>query len=126
MKKILISIVPIIIIFIIFSNISLAMNETFGTIGGRLEDVREASGYAETNEVLLLTRIAFIIRLIMGFLGIAFLILTIISGFQWMMSGGNEEIISKAKNRIKNSVIGLAIILLSYSISIFIFDLLIH
>ncbi|HNV96879.1 MAG TPA: hypothetical protein PKL13_01000 [bacterium] len=126
MKKILISIVSIIIIFIIFSNISLAMNETFGTIGGRLEDVREASGYAETNEVLLLTRIAFIIRLIMGFLGIAFLILTIISGFQWMMSGGNEEIISKAKNRIKNSVIGLAIILLSYSISIFIFDLLIH
>lgn len=134
MKKILISIVSIIIIFIIFSGISFAQEageaqgETTNpnSIRGRLENVRKETSYAPENGQTLITRVANIIKSILGLLGIVFLILTIISGFQWMMSGGNEEIISKAKKRMKNSVIGLGIVLLSFSISMFVFDLLIR
>ncbi|MDD4290234.1 MAG: hypothetical protein PHH83_03060, partial [Patescibacteria group bacterium] len=58
-----------------------------------------------------------IINTAFSFLGIIFLILIIISGLQWMMAGGNEETISKAKNRIKNSVYGLAIVLVAYALT---------
>lgn len=58
----------------------------------------------------------------LSFLGVIFLILIIISGYQWMTAGGNEEVISKAKKRIINSVIGLAIVLMAYVLVQTIFD----
>jgi len=41
----------------------------------------------------------------------------IFSGFQWMTSGGNEEVITKAKKRIVSSVIGVSVILCAYIIA---------
>lgn len=64
-----------------------------------------------------------IIKYVLSFLGVIFLILIIIGGYQWMTAGGNEEIIKKARARIINAVIGLAIILLAYTISRFIFGM---
>ncbi len=64
-----------------------------------------------------------IISLILSFLGILFLILTIVSGIQWMTAGGNEETIDKSKQRIKNAAFGLAIVLAAYAITIFITSL---
>lgn len=60
------------------------------------------------------------IKILLGFLGIIFLILIIIAGFRWMTSGGNEEIINKSKGMIKSSVIGLAIILFAFIITSFV------
>ncbi len=130
MKKILISILSIIIIFVIFSQISFAQ-ETEGQINpnslqGKLDKVRSEAGYAPANGQSMIHMVSLIIKSILGLLGIVFLILTIISGFQWMLSNGNEEIIKKAKSRMKNSVLGLGIIFLSFAISSFIFDILIQ
>jgi Type IV secretion system pilin len=61
-----------------------------------------------------------IIKTTLGLIGILFLILIIIGGFQWMTAGGNEETITKAKQRIINSTIGLVVVLLAYAISYFI------
>ncbi len=58
-----------------------------------------------------------IINVALSFVGLIFLIMIIYSGFQWMTSGGNEEVVGKAKKRIINSVIGIAIILLSWIIA---------
>ncbi len=57
------------------------------------------------------------IRLILSFLGTIFLVLIMAAGFQWMTSGGNEEKTLKAKNLLVNAVIGLAIILVAWSIA---------
>jgi lysylphosphatidylglycerol synthetase-like protein (DUF2156 family) len=57
------------------------------------------------------------INITLGFIGLIFLIMIIYSGVQWMTSAGNEEKITKAKQRIINSVIGVVIILLSYAIA---------
>ena len=46
----------------------------------------------------------------------------IYAGYQWMASGGNEENISKAKNRLKNSIIGIVIIVSSYTVTLFVND----
>jgi len=61
-----------------------------------------------------------IILIILGLLGITFLVLIIYSGFTWMTSQGDKDKIAKAKQTISNSVIGFAIIIASYAIVDFI------
>lgn len=62
-----------------------------------------------------------IIRYALGLLGFVFLLLTLYAGFLWMTAGGDETNIEKAKKILTASVIGLAIILLSYSLTTFVF-----
>lgn len=62
------------------------------------------------------------IKILLSFLGIIALVIIVIGGFQWMISGGNDEKITSAKNMIFAGVIGLLIILASYGISIFVMD----
>ncbi len=64
-----------------------------------------------------------IIKIILGLIGVIFLILIIISGFEWMMSGGDSEKIKKARSRIKNAVIGIIIIVFSYILVSLVFSL---
>ncbi|MFH1773025.1 MAG: hypothetical protein ABH818_01560 [Patescibacteria group bacterium] len=65
--------------------------------------------------------IATVIKAVLSFLGVVFLILIIYAGFTWMTAGGDEEKINKAKDTIQRAIIGLIIILCSYAITIFIF-----
>jgi len=50
-------------------------------------------------------------------LGVIFLAYMVYSGFQWMTAGGEEEKITKARTRIINASIGLAIVALSYGVT---------
>lgn len=61
--------------------------------------------------------IARIVQAVLGFVGILFIILIILGGFQWMTSGGNEQKIDEAKKRIANATIGLTVIVVAYSIA---------
>ena len=61
-----------------------------------------------------------IINIALGFLGAIALGLVLYAGFLWMTSGGEEEKITKAKQYLKNGVIGLTIILASWAIATFI------
>ena len=63
-----------------------------------------------------------LIRSVLGFLGILFLVLILWGGFAWMVSGGNDESRTAAKKTIWNAILGLAIILSSYSIANFIIN----
>ena len=64
--------------------------------------------------------IAQALKFILSFLGIVFLILIFYSGIKWMIAGGNEEQITKAKDSIKGAVIGLVIIIAAYAIIFFV------
>ncbi len=79
-------------------------------------------GYGSGN-VDLPTVIGNIIKTILSFIGILFLILIIVSGIQWMTAGGNEDTVKKSKARIKNAIFGLAITIFAYAITYFIIDL---
>jgi len=61
-----------------------------------------------------------IINIALGFLGVIFLGLTIFAGFQYMTASGNEEQTKKALALIKNAVIGLVIVLISWAITLFV------
>lgn len=55
-----------------------------------------------------------IINIVLGVLGVIFLIIVIYGGIQWMTAGGNEETIKKATALLTQAVIGLAIVLFAY------------
>ncbi len=61
-----------------------------------------------------------IIRFALGFIGLILIVMFIVSGFQYMTAGGNEETVKQAVSRIRNAIIGLIIILAAYSITYFV------
>lgn len=61
-----------------------------------------------------------VINLALTFLGIICVGLIVFAGFKWMLAAGNEDQIKSAQKILKNTVIGLLIILVSWSITIFI------
>lgn len=63
-----------------------------------------------------------IIGVVLSFLGLILVILIIYGGFLWMTSGGNEEQIKKAKGIIGSAIIGLGIVILSYTIASFVIN----
>ncbi len=65
--------------------------------------------------------IALIINAFLGLLGLVMVVLMIYAGFLYMTSQGNEEQVTKAKAIIRNAIIGLIIITLSYAIVRFVF-----
>jgi len=63
-----------------------------------------------------------VIKSLLSMVGIVFLLLIIYGGVMWMTAGGNEQRIEKAKKILINASVGLAIIILAYSITYFIVE----
>lgn len=61
-----------------------------------------------------------IIKVVLTLLGVIFVTLIVYAGFLWMTAAGNEERITKAKNILISSAIGLAIIMAAWGITIFV------
>jgi hypothetical protein len=83
----------------------------FGETGNSSTDIREI--------------IAEIIKTLLEFLAIIFVVLIIIAGFKWMTSGGNQDQIKEAKGQLSRAIIGLIIILSAYAITYLVFEILI-
>ncbi|MCB9798649.1 hypothetical protein H6758_02900 [Candidatus Nomurabacteria bacterium] len=66
--------------------------------------------------------IASIIRVALSLLGIIALLIILAGGFQWMTAGGNDDKVQEARKRMIQGVIGLAIIMSAYAISIFVIE----
>ena len=64
--------------------------------------------------------VANLINVVLGFLGILAVIIVLIGGFQYMLSGGNEEKTAGARKMIVSGIIGLAIILSAWAITTFV------
>lgn len=119
-KYLLTLIITIFVFNIISTSISHALtsSSTSEQIMGNLQTTGiTGAGYKPGDMV---STIAVIVRIVLSLLGIFFLILIIMGGFQWMSAAGNEETVTKARKRITDASIGLAIIIFSYLISIFI------
>jgi type IV secretion system pilin len=56
------------------------------------------------------------INYMFGVLGIVFLTIVLVGGFQWMTAGGNEEKVGKAKKFIVNGINGMIVIFLAYAL----------
>ncbi|MDD3284184.1 MAG: hypothetical protein PHZ07_01165 [Patescibacteria group bacterium] len=123
----------IIIVFIIFFSITNIQNilatgtepnDAILSGGEKLQQFAGEAGIKQyTDPVVVITSI---IGFALGFLGLFFLILILVGGFQWMSSAGEDEKINKAKAIIKSATIGLFIVLTSWIIATTIFALINH
>ena len=66
-----------------------------------------------------------LINVALGFLGIIAVVIVLIGGFKYMVSGGNEEKTADARRLIVSGIIGLAIILSAWAITSFVISRLI-
>lgn len=66
-----------------------------------------------------------LIKFALTLLGTLFLILILYGGFMRMTAGGNTDKVSKSNSILKNSVIGLIIVIVSYAITITVFTVII-
>ena len=53
----------------------------------------------------------------MGLLGVIFFVFMVYAGYTWMTAQGDEKKVEKARDTIKNSIIGLALVLAAYGIT---------
>ncbi|HDQ22387.1 MAG TPA: hypothetical protein ENN28_00235 [Candidatus Uhrbacteria bacterium] len=114
--KIILIIITILLVFNLFTPASLA--------GLKFGDATRLMGKTSAEAGVVRGSLpgiaASIIQFLLGLVGIIFFILFLYGGFAWMTAGGSEEKIIKAKKIIINAVIGLAIVILAYSITYFI------
>lgn len=78
------------------------------------------AGFSTATGLSLSEYIGSIIQYILSFLGVIFICLIIYGGFLWMTAAGDSEQITKAKDIITSSIIGLVIILAAYTIVFYI------
>ncbi|MFH1890885.1 MAG: hypothetical protein ABIJ91_04985 [Candidatus Kuenenbacteria bacterium] len=91
-----------------------------------LDDIASEAGLKTGSEETSLTVIiGGIIYSALGLVGVLFLLLIIIAGLRWMMAGGNEETVAKAKSAIINAAVGVLIILSAYAITFFVINVLV-
>lgn len=89
-----------------------------------IAEIYDDSG--DVNSGSLAETIARVIQIILGFLGILFLVLIIYAGLLWMLSAGNEDRIEKAKSIMSAAVIGIVIVFAAYMITFFVLDSLVQ
>ncbi len=124
MKKSLIIIFNIVILssFLVCVNVEQVLGYDFEDDSGLINTGFEA-GYEATSDFnySLPYGIGKIIGAVLVFLGVVFLILMIYGGYIWMTARGNEQEVEKAKNIIKNALIGLIVVLAAYSVTRLVF-----
>jgi hypothetical protein len=83
-----------------------------------VNNVSNSAGITSSQD--LPTIIGRIINVLLTFLGIIFLILLLYAGFLWMTAQGEEKQVDKARAMIKQSIIGMVVIVAGYAISNFV------
>lgn len=90
--------------------------DTGGILAG-LDSLNSYIGLSGQDPRLIL---AHLIQIALGLLGIIFIVMILYSGFLWMISGGSEENVHKARSAFSQAIIGLIIILLANSVAHFV------
>lgn len=92
--------------------------QTFqGTLQGGLKNAAPKELQGATN---LPAIIGGVISSLIGFLGVLLFMYLLYGGFKWMTAGGEEKNVKEAVQIIRNAVIGMVIIALSYAIANFV------
>ena len=65
--------------------------------------------------------VATVIKGFLSLLGVIFVVLIIVAGYNWMTAAGDEEKVTKAKQTLQRAIIGLIIIIAAYAITYFVF-----
>jgi len=88
----------------------------------KLKNIGEAGGYqADVSETTFAETLGKIVNAALTMLGIIFVILIILAGFNWMTAAGDEAKVTKAKETIRHAIIGFIIVASAYAIYNYVF-----
>ncbi len=121
MKKIAKMVISSLILTMIFGAVlsfsSVNVMAQDNTIQGGLTSLKTGATELPSTETDLKVTVGKVIQIFLGFLGIIAVVLILFAGFLWMTAGGDSGKVDKAKDYIKNAVIGIVIILSAYIIT---------
>lgn len=92
-------------------------------INAQLNAGVDSAGYDRSNATDLRILLPNLIQLALSMLGIVYMILIFMAGYNLITARGEEEKVLKAKGTLRRSTIGLIVVLLAYSISSFVGNL---
>ena len=69
------------------------------------------------NDTSPVTLVTDLVKIVLGLMGLVAVIIVLYAGFIWMTAQGDEDKVKKAKDMLKNGVIGLIIIVLAYTLA---------
>ncbi len=92
----------------------------------QLNETGSAAGYDTSAKADITLMVGTVIRSLLGIVGTLFMALIIYAGVIWMTAQGNDDKVAKAKKILSNSVIGLIIVIISYFMVEFLFDVIIQ
>lgn len=99
---------------------SISVSVNAAELGG-LDNTRKGIGYSErvSNKAVeyLSENIGYYINIAISLLGMVFIVLIWMGAFDIIGAGGNDEVVKKGRNRIKNGAIGILIILAAFFIT---------
>ncbi len=95
--------------------------DTFG-LEGVDKGLQDDSGANVLGNKDLRETIGDLIQVALSLLGVVAVVIILIGGFKWMTAGGNEEKVTEARKLIFSGIIGLAVILSAWAISIFVIN----
>ena len=105
---------------LLFANIALFPAIARAQYDSFLDDVADNADINTTTSAT--DVVANVIGIVLGLLGVVFLVLLIYAGILWMTAAGNSDQVDKARNILVTSIIGLVITLAAFSISNFVVD----
>ena len=106
----------LVLLLLLFIPLAVLAETIIGQAG--LQEAATTAGFGSKTNVYQVAA-----RLINGFLTILGIVSTyfiLTAGFMWMTSGGNAEKVLAAKTTLKNAFLGLLLILISYSLTLYI------
>jgi len=121
MKKInhcIILALVLVLSFIVSPDVFGAEVDLKGDILNQIEASAESAELGTAQDPRLI--VATVIRVMLSLIGTIFFVLMIYAGYLWLTSRGEEDKVQKAKKIITRSVVGLIVILVSYSITLFV------
>lgn len=120
-----------VLVIIFLPIISLAQDPNVATytaspLLNKLKTVGSSAGYGQgTDETTILKILGTGISVGLSLLGVIFIILILLAGYNWMTAAGDQEKISKAQHTIRSAIIGLLIIVSAFAIWMFISQMII-
>ncbi len=105
--------------FLAWTSIAAATTVPTGLSGSEanLTNIGTEAGLSSNQASSLPTLVGNVINVILGLLGIVFVVLVIYSGIQYMLSRGESKKVEDATGNIRTAIIGLIITVAAYAIS---------
>jgi len=104
-------------------NIAIAagLGDAFGGSDSPLANVAQKGGYSEgTTQLSVNYIIGDVVLAALSLIGVVFLCLMVYAGYMWMTARGDEQKVTKAKDTITASIIGIIIVIAAYAISYYV------